>query len=170
MSIAENIKEYRKSKKMTQKELGGKIGKSEISVRKYESGDINPPLDVLNSISTALGVTISELIDSELEGLEGREVSINIGNKIKRFRENMAISQRELARRIGMTGQMISKIELNETMLSVKTLIKIAIVLGVPAYELLDNEAPKIKTLKDFTTDELLKEILKRVNMKVEEI
>ncbi|MBG0765667.1 MAG: helix-turn-helix transcriptional regulator, partial [Tissierellales bacterium] len=36
MSLGENIKKYRKAKKISREELGKKIGLSQYSVKKYE--------------------------------------------------------------------------------------------------------------------------------------
>lgn len=51
---------------------------------------------------------------------------MNLSDKIKNLRIQKGISQRELGRRIGMSGQMISKIEGNRTTPSLETLVKIA--------------------------------------------
>lgn len=62
-------------------------------------------------------------------------------DNIKRIRENAGISQRELARRINMSGQMISKIERGDTTPSLETLDKIAEALKVTTNDLLaENE------------------------------
>lgn len=58
--LAENIKLFRKGK-MTQAELGRKINRSESSIRKYESGLIEIPNSVIESIATALGVDSIDL-------------------------------------------------------------------------------------------------------------
>jgi transcriptional regulator with XRE-family HTH domain len=57
-------------------------------------------------------------------------------DNIKKIREDLSISQRELARRINMSSQMISKIERGETSPSIETLDKIAIALGVTITDL----------------------------------
>lgn len=70
MDIGSNIKKFRKLKKLTQRELAEKINKSTITVRKYESNDINVPIDVLGEIATLLEVPIDLLIGSELIPIE----------------------------------------------------------------------------------------------------
>lgn len=65
MTIGDNIKKYRKQNKLTQKQLGDLIGKSTISVRKYEANDITPSLQVLGDISVAFNITISDLTNNE---------------------------------------------------------------------------------------------------------
>lgn len=66
-----------------------------------------------------------------------------IGKNVTKFREKLSISQRELARRVGISGQMISKIENDLTNPSVETLNKIAATLGVTINDLLGIEDKK---------------------------
>jgi len=63
--LSQNIKKIRKNANLTQKELGEKIYKSEILIRKYESGKINIPPSTLYDICAALEVTPSTLLGSE---------------------------------------------------------------------------------------------------------
>ena len=62
MGVGAKIKEIRKINKLTQKEFAKKIGVSEISIRKYESEERNPSLEVLAKISTELDIDLSEII------------------------------------------------------------------------------------------------------------
>lgn len=61
MDIGSKIKTIRKEKKLTQKALGELIGKSEISIRKYEASS-NVPLDVILDIAKVLNVDVAGLI------------------------------------------------------------------------------------------------------------
>ncbi len=64
MNIGANIRRIRMEKKMTQKELGKKIGSmSQQQIARWENGDKNITLDNLRKISAALGVYISDLVD-----------------------------------------------------------------------------------------------------------
>lgn len=65
--LSKNLKKFRKNAHLTQKELGEKIYKSEISIRKYESGNSNIPLSTLFDICTELNVSIVELLGSDLD-------------------------------------------------------------------------------------------------------
>lgn len=67
-----------------------------------------------------------------------------IGKNVTKFRGNLSISQRELGRRVGISGQMISKIENNLTNPSMETLKKIAAALECTVYDLtIDTEEIK---------------------------
>lgn len=49
--VLNEIKKLRKEHKMTQQELANKIGKTESSIRKYESGIVQIPINVLEKIA-----------------------------------------------------------------------------------------------------------------------
>ena len=65
MNTGDKIKEYRKEKKITQKQLGQLIGKAEITIRKYESGALVPPLETLYSIAKALDIPVENLTQTK---------------------------------------------------------------------------------------------------------
>jgi len=64
--IGSNIKAARKSKKMTQKELGKLLGIVPIQIYKYESGRVTIPIARLREIAEILNVTL-EYIHGEEE-------------------------------------------------------------------------------------------------------
>lgn len=59
---ANMIKELRKEKGLTQKQLAEKSGISEISIRKYETGERRPKIQTLKKISDALDVPLSTFV------------------------------------------------------------------------------------------------------------
>ncbi|GFI44649.1 hypothetical protein IMSAGC018_02330 [Lachnospiraceae bacterium] len=61
--IGENINTYRKFKKLTQKQLADLIDKAESSVQKYEKGETEVPISVLEKISTVLDIPLLYLLD-----------------------------------------------------------------------------------------------------------
>lgn len=66
MNIGFKIKSIRKSKSITQTQLGNLIGKTLRTIQKYESGEVIPPLEVLQKISKVLNVSVFELYDDDL--------------------------------------------------------------------------------------------------------
>ena len=71
VSIGKRIKKLRLSKKLTQKQLGEKIGRSTESIKKYESGEITPPWNVVERIAEALNVPFNELVpDNSQEAID----------------------------------------------------------------------------------------------------
>lgn len=61
LKIGENIRFYRKQKKLTQKELALKIGKTESSIRKYEKGLVEIPLSTIEDIAYSLNVPVEKI-------------------------------------------------------------------------------------------------------------
>ena len=50
------LREERKRKKLTQTELGEKLGLSKTAISKYESGTATPPVDIMRSLAKILNV------------------------------------------------------------------------------------------------------------------
>lgn len=68
MSVGENIKRIRTYKKMTQKELGEKLGGiTQQQIGQWENGNKNPKLETLQKLATALNTNINELLESPLD-------------------------------------------------------------------------------------------------------
>lgn len=63
ITIGEKIKTLRKEMKLTQKELAHKIGVTASTVTKYENGQLEPNIEVLNKIATTFNISISTLIE-----------------------------------------------------------------------------------------------------------
>lgn len=54
--VADLIKETRKAKGLTQKELGEKLGISESTFNRYENGTANLSLETIEKVAHVLGV------------------------------------------------------------------------------------------------------------------
>ena len=88
MSIGDNIKIYREQKGFTQVQLGKEIGKSESSIRKYEGDIVKPPIDILNKLATALGVSVNNLLDKEPIDSEFKTIYVNdLIEQLEKFRD-----------------------------------------------------------------------------------
>lgn len=61
MSTGKKIKQFRKDKGMSQKQLSQETGIAEITIRQYEAEKYQPKIDKLRIIAAALGVYIGEL-------------------------------------------------------------------------------------------------------------
>lgn len=64
MTTGQKIKQLRKEKGLTQKDLGKLIGMSYQQIGQYENGKRKPKTETLRKIANALEVPISELDDS----------------------------------------------------------------------------------------------------------
>jgi transcriptional regulator with XRE-family HTH domain len=63
MSTGEKIKQARKKKGITQKQLGDKLGVSQAAIGQFENNKSNPKLETVRRIASAMGVPIGELVD-----------------------------------------------------------------------------------------------------------
>lgn len=90
MNIGENIKKYRKEKKLTQIGLADEIYKSESTIQKYEGGSVAPDIKTLTDIAKALGVDLWDLVSDEKEVEAAKEAQ----NITRNFKHNPNISSK----------------------------------------------------------------------------
>lgn len=64
MSIAEHIKNSRKQRHMTQKQLAEKTGLAIITIQQYEAGKYEPKYENLEKLSKALEVPVVDLVNT----------------------------------------------------------------------------------------------------------
>ena len=86
---------------------------------------------------------------------------MEIGNKIMELRKKMGLSQEELAEKIGVARQTISKWELGETSPDLKQAKELSKVFKVSLDELTDNDIKDILVEKTSNTEKLAGLILK---------
>ena len=60
MAIGLKIKEFRKKRGLTQKQLGDRCGIADSNIRKYENGQQNPKIETLRKIADALNAIVIE--------------------------------------------------------------------------------------------------------------
>lgn len=61
--IGQNIKAYRKYRRLTQEQLAKSIDRTVSSIQKYESGETEVPRSILERIAGVLNCRITELLD-----------------------------------------------------------------------------------------------------------
>lgn len=62
MTIGERIKQARKKKGITQKELAEAVGVAEVTIRQYEADKYSPKYDKMVKIAEALNIPVSDLL------------------------------------------------------------------------------------------------------------
>jgi len=67
-NFGENLKNLRKAKKLSQKQLGDRVGVSESIVSRYESGEVSPPIDTLCKMAKELNVSLDEFCGIQTPG------------------------------------------------------------------------------------------------------
>ena len=85
MTVGERIKNIRQNKRMTQKELGEKLGGiSQQQIGQWENGIKKPKINTIVKIAKALDVGLFDLIDSaEYNSIIDAEVDAQIDANIK---------------------------------------------------------------------------------------
>lgn len=61
MGLGNRLKEYRKQKGYSQEKLAELVAISKMSIRRYETNERQPSLEILNKIATALDIDVWEL-------------------------------------------------------------------------------------------------------------
>ena len=67
MNFANNLRKYRKEKRMSQTELASFLGLSQRTISHYENGSAEPSLQNLFEICNTLHVSADELLGINLE-------------------------------------------------------------------------------------------------------
>jgi transcriptional regulator with XRE-family HTH domain len=83
MSIGENIKTVREAKKLSQKQVALSIDMDPSQYSKIEKGKTDPSISTVEKISDALGVSLSELFQSDEIFKDINSVDKTIMEKIK---------------------------------------------------------------------------------------
>lgn len=78
MTLGQKIRQARQDRKVTQKELAARIGKSFSSIQKYEMDLATPPLETLEKIALSLRVPFFALIDDNVKDLKIDESGISV--------------------------------------------------------------------------------------------
>ena len=86
MNIGERIKSLRKDSGLTQKQLGEKIGISEFSVRKYESGDRTPSTTTLKVIGRIFNLDVNDPLFDGMSEQEKKATNIDFFKEAARER------------------------------------------------------------------------------------
>ena len=77
MTVGEKIKQIRKEKGMTQKQLGEKLNITQQQIAQYENGKLNPKLDTLERIASALEVSYTAFLNIETHKITEQFLSKN---------------------------------------------------------------------------------------------
>lgn len=93
MTIGERVRSIRKSKNLTQKQLGELSGIAEPTIRRYELGKLNPKYETLAKIAKALAVSTEFLyygfdVDREHEELIDTLHSVGLEIECTGFMDN----------------------------------------------------------------------------------
>ena len=85
MKCGDLIKEKRSSLKLTREALAEKSGVSAMTIRRYESSEREPRLDIVEKLAVAMGCTVYDLLEdfSELDIEDQKEMFVSGDEKAK---------------------------------------------------------------------------------------
>lgn len=148
-SMIKNLRRH--ANKMTQKELATKIGKNVETVKKYESGKIRIPLNVLHEIARALNVNVVDIICSSEE--EGGDY---FWNNVIFTRNELHISQSEMSNKLNIGLEEYIKYETDQIKPDYDLLMQISEILSLPPLVLINtkNMAQESEAFKDYKYNE----------------
>ncbi|MBO5789845.1 MAG: helix-turn-helix transcriptional regulator, partial [Clostridia bacterium] len=63
--VRENLVRFRKEKKLTQIELAEKIGYSDKAISRWETGEVTPDVETLNSLAELYGIKIAAFFEKD---------------------------------------------------------------------------------------------------------
>lgn len=78
IDIGENIREIRKLKGMTQKELGNKLGISQSVINQFENNKTAPKLQTIEKLAIALEVSMYDILKRSAEYYQPTGVNLDI--------------------------------------------------------------------------------------------
>ena len=127
--FTERLKELRLKKRLTQTELGEKVGVKQNTFTNWENGKREPNFETLLKLASILNTTTSYLLgESDIYyGYESKEFKLKIfGTRLREVRTSKKLTQKELAEQIGISQKSYSHWENNKTFPSFDNLVKLA--------------------------------------------
>lgn len=94
--IGNNIKRYRKEKKITQSKLAELIGKSESTIQKYESGKVTPDSKTLSEIAQALNIPITHILGITATANNGGIITYAVPDEIKELYKPTELTEEQI--------------------------------------------------------------------------
>ena len=91
--FSENLKGFRKRKKLTQEELAGRIGVIRATYWAYEKGTIMPPYEKIEQLADIFGVSIDELMGRETDK---SDISDDLSKLIRKLEKENQVYDGEL--------------------------------------------------------------------------
>jgi DNA-binding XRE family transcriptional regulator len=147
--IGRNITFYRKKKGWYSRELAKKRGVSDTTVSYHEHGHTFPSAKFLLMYALVLGIEVSQLFSNDYENV----AITTLGKKIRFFREGMGLSQRELARKIGIVPSSVCAHEKDQYIPELKQLKKYADFFGIEISQLFSGTAKRRLLIKVVEND-----------------
>lgn len=123
----DRLKELRQQRKLSLAALAREAGISPAHLSEVERGQSRGSLKMWEKLARALGVPVSYFFREAAEE--------SLGQKLKKLRQSMGLTQKELAKKIGLSPSLIAQLEIGRVQPAITTLTRLARHLGVsPCY------------------------------------
>ena len=111
MRFGDNLKNLRKSKKLSQEDLSEKVGVSRQSISKWETGDAYPEMNNILMLCKIFNCKINDLLSNNLEDFESfdEEVKMNLV-KFEKTKQQRVKTLTKILSLIGKIGGIVTKI------------------------------------------------------------
>jgi transcriptional regulator with XRE-family HTH domain len=131
-AIGKKIRELREAKGLTLSEAGRKAGLSAAHLSEVERGLTAASLKTLEKIAEVLDISPAVLL--------GKDECDPLGERLRRLRERVGMTQKELAEAVQVSHTLVGQIENGRMQPAVSTLSALATALGVsPCYFLIEE-------------------------------
>lgn len=131
LSLGQKIQQIRESQGKSPEQLAREASITVPYLGAIERSEVYPSIHVLEQITEALGVSVSQLMGSPRD----------IGQKIRSLREQLGVTQAEVAERAEVSPGLIGQIEQGKIQPSLRTIERIAGALGTtPCFLIADSD------------------------------
>lgn len=141
--FVENLKRLLKENNMTRAELADRLNLGKSTISMWMNGSNSPRMELLDKIADIFGVTVDYLL-SDKKGLD-----FVIADNIKKYRNSMNVSKETLGEYIGVSVDIIDKMETGEITPSIDEIMKISEGLIVSVETLLNLPEETSKDIED---------------------
>ena len=138
MQFYERLKQLRKNANLTQNEFSERVGVHFQTVSKWERGASEPDISLLGIISGVLSVSVETLlgVDQGEQVFTGDFNAEKMGISIAEQRKKQGLNQNELAEKLSVSADIISKWERGVTSPDRASLTSLSSLLSVPLSKL----------------------------------
>ncbi|MGB9812902.1 MAG: helix-turn-helix domain-containing protein [Thermovenabulum sp.] len=156
------IRQLRKNRKISLKELAEKTGLSVSYLSEIETGKKQPSLEVIQKLADALNVSKEAFFQKDNDDVS-LEKPLSIGEKLNLLRQKKNLSLEKLAELAGISASYLCQIEKGIVLPSISTLNNLAKALGVEPQQIFASNAnigfklKKLRTERGLTQVELAK-------------
>lgn len=128
-AFGEKIKKLRSERKLTQIELSKVLGVTQSTIVAIEKGQRKIPLSMLSAFAEYFGMTVDELVDTEIPAAERKEekdLMHQCGNQLKSIREANNLTISEFANEFHISEELYSSYENGTKQIPLNILINFA--------------------------------------------